>query len=268
MTISFDPGVYAHLSPEARLYALGLTPQEPIRSFEDLGRVLGCANVTLLERNPVLDTKAATRAKIEKSPYSTQAAGRAALAHWIEPLAAYLAKRKPPRGLETVLRGLDHRQLAFMALRSVLDRIHVGWDEDRHKPKRKIKNRDRHCCQELGRRVRDELEFAGLLGERWHTRRDERAQAAAEGRKPRKIVTAADRVIAAGWPSKTKSPKEANRLKHIVLGKFRRIDWTNAECAQVGDWLWKCLDDMSCFDKDERGFLCIHADHKAALDKF
>jgi hypothetical protein len=36
MMINFDPGVYARLSPEVRLYVLGLLPREPIRSFEDL----------------------------------------------------------------------------------------------------------------------------------------------------------------------------------------------------------------------------------------
>ena len=44
----------------------------PLRSFEELGAALGLdrANVTLLEENPALDTEAATRAKVEKAPYS------------------------------------------------------------------------------------------------------------------------------------------------------------------------------------------------------
>src|SRR5262245_30002041 len=108
----FDPDCYARLSDEARLHALGLS-----------------ANVTLLEENSPLDTRAATGAKVEKSPYSVQQVGREALKLWIEPLADFLAKRKPPRGLETVLRDLDRKQLAFMALRAVLDQIHFGWDK-------------------------------------------------------------------------------------------------------------------------------------------
>ena len=128
-----------------------------------------------------------------------------------------------PGGLETVLRGLSREQLAFVALRAVLDRIHAGWDP-------KAQNPDMLFRLELGRRVRDELEFAGLLG-------------------AKKYVKAA--------PS-----------KHAALGKFRRVDWTNAECAQVGDWLWDALAEMSCFDEDDRGLPCIHADHKAALEQF
>src|SRR5262245_22299381 len=202
-----------YLSDEARLYALGLCGNNA--TFAD-------AKSTLIERSAVLDTEAATRAKVEKAPYSVRPEARAALALWIEPLAAYLAKRTPPRGLETVLRGLDYEQLAFMALRSLLDRIHAGWGE--------AENPEMIFRLELGRRVRDELEFAGLLGAK-------------------------------------KYVKQA-RNRHAALGKFRRIDWSNAECAQVGDWLWDALAEMSCFDEDDRGLPCIHADHKAALDQF
>src|SRR5262249_37001112 len=37
---------------------------------------------------------------------------------------------------------------------------------------------------------------------------------------------------------------------------------------QVGDWLWDALAQMDCWDEDDRGLPCIHADHKAALDQF
>jgi hypothetical protein len=209
----------------------------PPRSFEELGAALGrdCANVTRLEENTVLDTEAATQAKVEKAPLSVQKVGREALKLWIEPLADYLAKSTPPRGLEQVLCGLDHQQLALMALRSVLDQIHFGWDKrkDRRKKdgKRTVENPDMLFRLELGHAVRNELEFAGLLG-------------------AKKYVKAA-------------------RNKHAALGrlKFRRVDWTRAECAQVGDWLWDAIAEMSCFDTDARGFPCFHADHKAALDK-
>jgi len=209
----------------------------PLRSLEELGAALGrdCANVTRLEENPVLDTEAATRAKVEKAPLSVQKVGREALKLWIEPLADYLAKSTPPRGLEQVLRGLDHQQLALMALRSVLDQIHFGWDKRKNRrkkdAKRTVENPDMLFRLELGHAVRDELEFAGLLG-------------------AKKYVKAA-------------------RNKHAALGrlKFRCVDWTRAECAQVGDWLWDALAEMSCFDSDERGFPRFQTDHKAALDK-
>jgi DNA-dependent RNA polymerase len=239
LTTKFDPGVYAGLSPEIRLYALGLMPQDPIRSFGELGAALGrdCANVTRLEESPALDTEAATRAKVERSPYSVQKVGREAIKRWIEPLAGYLAKSTPPRGFEQILHGLDHKQLAFLALRAILDQIHLGWDKDKRKARRKkagrraVKEPGWLFCEELGRAVRDELEFGGLL--------------------------AAKRYV------------KASRNKHAALGrlKFRRVDWTRAECAQTGDWLWNCLTEMSCFEEDERGFPCFHADHKAAMDR-
>jgi hypothetical protein len=53
MTTNFDPGVYAALSPEIRLYALGLMPpKSPLRSFEELGAALGrdCAKPGLIDR--------------------------------------------------------------------------------------------------------------------------------------------------------------------------------------------------------------------------
>jgi hypothetical protein len=119
-----------------------------------------------------------------------------------------------------------------MALRSILDQIHVGWDKDR-KDKRKVKNPDMLFCLELGRAVRNELEFAGLL--------------------------AAKRWVKAG-----KDPG----ARHARLGNFRRIDWRDRECARCGDWLWKSLAELSCFDTDERGLPCIQAEHKAAMDAF
>jgi DNA-directed RNA polymerase len=178
-----------------------------------------------------LDTAAATRAKVGRTPYSVQEVGREALKLWIEPLAAHLGR--PPRGFEQVVRQLDREQLAFLALRAVLDQIHKGWNlrKGKHGRERKVKNPDMLFCLELGRAVRDELEFAGLLVAKQYVR--------------------------------------AARKRHTALGtmKFRRVDWTPAECARVGDWLWDALSKMSCFDTDERGYPKLHADHQAAMDK-
>jgi len=120
---------YGRLSEEARLYALGLLP-----------------NVTRIERDSVLDTRAATEAKVNRTPYSVRPEAREALSIWIEPLAALLAQKPPPRGLE----GLDYEQLAFIALRSLLDCIHRGWTSDRHKKWRRVKNPVAIFCAELG----------------------------------------------------------------------------------------------------------------------
>jgi hypothetical protein len=212
---------YDRLPTELRFYALGLMPKPVVlRSFQELAH-----EMDTYREDPILDTRAATAAKAAGEPFSVSKAGRAALKLWIDPLAAYLAKRRPPKGLEQVLRGLTHRQLAAMALRSILDRIHAGWDQ--RKKRKKVKNPDMLFRLELGRAVRNELEFAGLL--------------------------AAKRWVKAG-------------NKHARLGNFRRIDWTGKECARCGDWLWDCLAELSCFDTDDRGFPCILAEHKAALD--
>jgi hypothetical protein len=212
---------YDRLPTELRFYALGLMPKPVVlRSFQELAH-----EMDTYREDPILDTRAATAAKAAGEPFSVSKAGRAALKLWIDPLAAYLAKRRPPKGLEQVLRGLTHRQLAAMALRSILDRIHAGWDQ--RKKRKKVKNPDMLFRLELGRAVRNELEFAGLL--------------------------AAKRWVKAG-------------NKHARLGNFRRIDWAGKECARCGDWLWDCLAELSCFDTDDRGFPCILAEHKAALD--
>src|SRR5215470_8145557 len=204
--VGMDLTPYDRLPTELRFYALGLMRKPVVlRSFQELA----CEMDTYRE-DQILDTRAATVAKAAREPFSVSKAGREALKRWIDPLAAYLAKRKPPKGLEQVLRKLTRRQLAAMALRSILDRIHAGWDTE-------VKNPAGLFTLELGRAIRNELEFAGLL--------------------------AAKKWVKAG--------KDAGS-RHARLGNFRRIDWRDRECARCGDWLWKSLAELSCFDTDER----------------
>jgi hypothetical protein len=73
-----------------------------------------------------------------------------------------------------------------MALRSILDRIHVGWDRRKNRIK-PVKNPDMLFRLELGRALRDELEYASL------------------GKAAKQYVDAA------GRPAKTKSPAQAIR---------------------------------------------------------
>jgi hypothetical protein len=95
--------------------------------------------------------------------------------------------------------------------------------------------------------IRDELEFEQLL----------------PGGAARKYVLAKRR------PSKTKTPKEAARDKHIALGKFRSLEWKDNECAQAGDWLVAAAAELDLFELDKHGLpTAIAADHKAALDEF
>lgn len=176
----------------------------------------------------VLNTQARTRERFERGPFSTQEVGLAALREWVPPLAKYLQKGKPPKDFEYI-RSLKPEQLAFLALRAISDRIHAGWNLRKRDGTLRKGTPGMRFRLELGRAVRDELEFAGLL--------------------------AAD-----------KKRVKASRNKHAALGKFRSVDWTDREHAQVGDWLWAALDEVSCFDKDEWGYPKIADDHKAALD--
>jgi hypothetical protein len=188
-----------------------------------------------IEAVDILDTQARTRERFGKGPFNTQTIGREALKRWVLPLADHLARTKPPKGLETVIRKLSRKQLALLALSALLNQINLGWDTRGKKRKRKVKNPDAMFRLELGRAVRDELEFAGLLR--------------------------------GGAGKKWVNPGKNRVERQIRLGKLYKLEWKNRECARVGDWLWDGLAAMSCFDADERGFPKIADNHKQALDE-
>jgi hypothetical protein len=166
----------------------------------------------------VLNTQARTRERFGKGPFSSQSVGREALRRWVLPLANHLARTKPPKGLETVIRKLSRKHLALLALSALLNQIHLGWEIRGKKKRRRIKNPNAMFRLELGRAVRDELEFAGLLrggaGKKW-------------------VKAGKDKIE-----------------RQIRLGKLHKLEWKNRECARVGDWLWDSLAAMSCFDAD------------------
>jgi hypothetical protein len=116
--------------------------RSPLRSLSELGEVLGqdLTNFTLLKEEPILDTRAATRAKIEKMPPSLRPANREALKQWIPALTEYLVKTPPPRGF---LRDVRREELAFMALRAIMDQIHFGWDKRKTGARRVASGRSR-----------------------------------------------------------------------------------------------------------------------------
>src|SRR5262249_12117633 len=89
MTAHFDPAVYVQLSPDARLWALGLCtlPAHEMDTYRG----------TALD---ILDTQARTREKFEQGPFSTQGTAREALKRWVIPLARHLARKRRPKGLE------------------------------------------------------------------------------------------------------------------------------------------------------------------------
>jgi hypothetical protein len=188
----------------------------------------------------ILDTAALTRERFGRGAFSTQKTGRELLKLVIPVLSANLASEAapaPPRGLEQVLRDLTPEQLAYIALRTLLNDVYLGSERAKE---RKPKNPLRALRQRLGQTLRDELEFAGLLSaKKW--------------------------VLAKGRTKKGISPDQAARGKHIALAKFRRIDWTNKECAQAGDWLMAATDVMDFFEVDA-GALRIAADLREAID--
>jgi DNA-directed RNA polymerase len=153
-------------------------------------------------------------------------------------MAEYLAKSKPPRGLEQVIRRLSPEQLSAMVLRVLFNEIHNDWSKRDRDPPR---NPRMMFCLRVGRMLRDELEFAGLF-------------------------IAKQYVLAKGRPSKAKSPSKAVRDKHVALGKFRRLEWGNAECARAGGWLLGATEQVDLFDLDDRGLPKIADDHKAAIN--
>jgi hypothetical protein len=206
----------------------------------------------------ILDTRAQTREWFERGPFSTAPIGRELLKRIIPALADNIraaieagSDTAPPRGLEQVLRLTNPEELAFMALRTLLNQAYaergLGPDRDARKRKRKRKNPPKNRAMafrlELGRILRDELEFAGLLAaKKW--------------------------VLAKGRPSQKEgiSAQDAAQAKHAALAKFRRIDWTNKECAQAGDWLIGVTDLKDLFVIDGDGIRIVD-ELAAAIDE-
>jgi hypothetical protein len=195
----------------------------------------------------VLDTRARTLERLaDQGSYGP--AARALLARIIPPLAAHLKAIKPPLGLEQVTRALSFEQFALLVSRPLLNQIYAQWEqgpdraEKKKKPKRpkyrrkghKPPSKRRPFCQQVGRMLRDELEYAGLLQ--------------------------------VGYLGHGKRRVRAARNKHAVLGKFRSIDWDNTECARAGDWLVSATEVLDCFVLDKDGLPTIAPDHMAEMD--
>src|SRR5262245_1725235 len=113
-----DLNCYARLSDEARLYALGLMPREPIRSFEEFGRLLGrpYAKHGLIEGKQ-LDEPAATKRRFDRAhvdrkgrarPFTATPTGRALFSRFdiLPKLAAYIASPEAQEAIPRHLRRL------------------------------------------------------------------------------------------------------------------------------------------------------------------
>jgi hypothetical protein len=133
MTINFDPGPYARLSPEIRLYALGLIPTKrgALRSLEELGEALGQdrAKHGLIDRK--LDEVSRTRERFDREhldrPFTATATGRALFARYdiLQKLSAYIASPeapKPPRAISRLVRLVDSETLALVAVDGLCQR--------------------------------------------------------------------------------------------------------------------------------------------------
>jgi DNA-dependent RNA polymerase len=222
----------------------------PLKSLQDLRALLPDADMPLDADasgcpEEVLDTRARTLKRLtDQGSYSP--AARALLAKIIPPLAAHLKATPPPRGLELITRALTHEQLALLVTRALLNQIYDQWGlgPDRGKkkePKRPKYRRKGHkppskrmpFCLRVGRLLRDELEFVGLL------------QVGYLGHGKRRVRKA--------------------RNKHAVLGRFRNIDWDDIECVRAGGWLVS-TEVLDCFVLDKDRLPTIAPDHKAAMD--
>lgn len=206
----------------------------------------------------ILDTQAQTRVRFEKGSFTTTPIGRELLKRIIPALADNIraaneagSDTAPPRGLEQVLRLKNPEELALMALRTLLNQAYdergLGPNRDAKKRKKKRKNAPKNpemvLRLEIGRILRDELEFAGLLA-------------------------AKNWVLATGRSSRKRgiSAADAARAKHAALAKFRRVDWTNKECAQAGDWLIEISDLKDLFVIDGRSVKIVD-ELQAAIDE-
>src|SRR5262245_32565304 len=173
------------------------------------------------------DTCSETRRRAGKGPFADSLAGRELQKRLISVLASNYRKKvfPPPRGLEQVLRRLKPDQYALIALRTLLNRVYGRKDDDLSGLKPPVALR-----LSLGRVLRDELEFVGLLAAKKYVR----------ARRP-------------------------GMARRVALEKFRRLEWTNAECARAGDWLIKVtnLDDL-IIERGDR--LEIDPEIKAAFD--
>jgi DNA-dependent RNA polymerase len=216
MMINFDPGVYARLSPEVRLYVLGLLPREPIRSFEDLGRLLKPG----LMEGKQLDEVAATKRRSDKAharPFTATPTGRALFARFdiLPKLAAYIAGPEAqdacPRHLRRLIRLVEHETLALVAVDALINTIVAGWDWHDESCGMKV-------AKSVGESLRDEIEMARL--------RDP------DSIDYRRVMQAQNR--------------------HIALSRYRTLKWSETVLVRAGWWLLNCAETCTLFEMEER----------------
>jgi hypothetical protein len=218
MTAHFDPSIYAQLSPEVRLYALGLlSPKQQLRSFEELGQAIA-AKPGLIDRR--LDEVSATKERFDrkhlKRPFTATPTGRALFARSdvLQKLAAYIdspESPKAPRAISRLVRLVDSETLALVAVDALINTIVAGWDWEDESAGMKI-------ALAVGKDLRDEIEMARL-------------------RDPDKIDY--QRVM-----------KAQNR--HIALSRYRTLEWSNSVLVRVGWWLLNCAEACDLFESEQR----------------
>jgi DNA-directed RNA polymerase, mitochondrial len=70
----------------------------------------------------------------------------------------------------------------------------------------------------------------------------------------------------------TDDPKVHDRImradnRHRAIWKYRRLEWSEDDCARAGSWLLDCGTSLDFFDLDEEGFPKIDDEHKQEVDR-
>jgi Autographiviridae RNA polymerase len=223
----FDPGVYARLSPEVRLYALGLQPPMKgarFRSFGDLGEALRTKHGLIEGKlNEISRTRERAERQDRDRPFTATPTGRALFRRSpiLQSLAPYIAStlepspdpEKPaaPKALKRLLRLVEPELLALVAVDALINVIVAGWDWE-----------DESCGMKValavGKDLRDEIEMARL-------------------RDPDRIDY--NRVM-----------KAKNR--HVALWRYRTLEWSNRVTVRAGRWLLECADACDLFESEQR----------------
>jgi len=228
MTISFDLSIYSRLSPEARLYALGLMPQEPIRSgepirsFAELGHLLKHGPIEGKRFDELADTKrrfdrAHRDRKGNDRPFTATPTGRALFTRYdiLPKLAAYIAgpeaQKACPRHLRRLIRLVDFDTLALVAIDALINAVVAGWDWEDESCGMKV-------ALSIGKDLLDEIEMARL--------RDP------DGIDHRRVMEATNR--------------------HVAISRYRTLEWSDPVKVRAGWWLLGCAMQCDLFDTEER----------------
>ena len=184
---------------------------------------------------------------------------------FLEPLIDFLMDKNPDNlcpvpppelneRLGAIPNAIPHVALAILA--PVLDAIARGWEPKKSDTKL-IRKKD-------GTTVKPADNWKTLLAKqmgetlcRWLVLKEtEMEKAARQAERERQYEERTGRRLIARKP---RGPKPRY--------KFRHDDWTSSECTVAGGWMIEVVRQLSCFDVDETGRLCIAPEWQERVDK-